>query len=274
MSARPDVSVIIPTFRRSAMAAAAVESVLAQRGVSIEVHVIDDSPEGSAAEAVGRIADLRVKYRRATVPSGGRPALVRNGGVASATGRYLHFLDDDDQPEPGAYAALVGALDARVSRGAPGVAFGRVTPFGDDGDAVARERRFFESGAARVRRAVRLRSRRWMATNLLFRATPLVCSACILRRECFAQLGGFDAEMSVIEDVDFFLRAIRRFGVVFVDLPVIRYRVGHASLMHSTRGDEDAAGSWRRMHEKYRRENGAVETRLLHVLSRTALRWL
>jgi glycosyltransferase involved in cell wall biosynthesis len=271
MSAIPDVSVVIPTFRRPAMAAAAAESALSQRAVSVEVQVIDDSPEGSAAEAVGRIVDDRVKYRRRSIPSGGRPALVRNEGAATARGRYLHFLDDDDQVEEGAYAALVGALDSERARG---VAFGRVTPFGDDGEAVAREQSFFEDGAARVRRAARLHSRRWMATNLLFRATPLVSSACILRRECFAPLGGYDGEMSVIEDVDFFLRAIRRFGVVFVDRPVVRYRVGHSSLMHGPRGHRDVASSWRRMREKYRRENGAVETRVLHLLSRTALRWL
>ena len=271
MSATPDVSVIIPTFERPAMAAAAARSVLAQRGVSVEVHVLDDSPEGSAKDAVAQIADSRVSYRKRRVPSGGYPALVRNEGAAAATGRYLHFLDDDDQAEPGAYAALVGALDADVSRG---VAFGLVTPFGDDGDAVARERTYFESGAARVRRAARLRSRRWMATNLLFRATPIINSACMLRRECFEPLGGYDGAMSVIEDVDFFLRAIRRFDVVFIDQPVVRYRVGHTSLMHGPRGESDVASSWRRMHEKYRREYGALETSVLHILSRTALRWL
>jgi GT2 family glycosyltransferase len=252
------------------MAAAAARSVLAQ-DVSVEVQVIDDSPEGSAADALARIGDARVKYRKRSIPSGGRPALVRNEGATRATGRYLHFLDDDDEVEQGAYAALVRALDTQPE---VGVAFGRVTPFGEDGQAVARERAYFDSGANRVRRAARLRSRRWMATNLLFRSTPLVSSACIVRRECFAALGGYDGEMSVIEDVDFYLRAIRRFGVVFVDRPVVRYRVGHASLMHSARGDRDVAGSWRRMHEKYRREHGALETRVLHLLSRTALRWL
>jgi|HubBroStandDraft_1064217.scaffolds.fasta_scaffold03890_6 glycosyltransferase involved in cell wall biosynthesis len=271
MSAIPDISVIIPTYRRPTMAVAAAESALSQRDVSVEVHVIDDSPEGSAAGAVGRIADSRLTYRRRGIPSGGRPALVRNDGGATARGRYLHFLDDDDQAEVGAYAALTKALDADRSRG---VAFGLVTPFGDDAEAVARERSFFESGAARVRRADRLRSRRWMATNLLFRATPLVSSACILRRECFAPLGGYDEEMSVIEDVDFYLRAIRRFGVVFVDRPVVRYRVGHGSLMHSPRGDHDVAGSWQRMFDKYRQHNGELETRALHLLSRTILRWL
>jgi hypothetical protein len=88
--------------------------------------------------------------------------------------------------------------------------------------------------------------------------------------------------MSVIEDVDVLPSAIRRLGVVFIDglglfLSAdrgVRERVGHSSLMHGPRGQRAISSSWRRMRENCRRENGPLETRAVHPLSRTAMRWL
>jgi len=107
-----DVSVIIPTFHREKLVVAAVESALLQRsdGVSVEVIVLDDSPSGSASKAVEAIGDADVRYVRRTVPSGGRPALVRNEGARLARGGFLHFLDDDDVLEGGSLATLADAL--------------------------------------------------------------------------------------------------------------------------------------------------------------------
>ena len=77
---------------------------------------------------------------------------------------------------------------------------------------------------------------------MLFQPTVLVNSARLIRRECVEALGGYNEDLAVFEDVDFYLRAIRRFGCVFVDRPVLEYRTGAPSLMHNLsdrrRGDE------------------------------------
>src|ERR1700727_1098022 len=91
-----DVSVVIPTFRRPALLREAIASALQDRDLEIEVLVLDDSPEGSAADTVAAIADPRVHYFKCDPPSGGKPAQVRNLGVQRAEGRFIHFLDDDD----------------------------------------------------------------------------------------------------------------------------------------------------------------------------------
>src|SRR5262249_9697815 len=98
----PDISVVIPTFRRPRELVDAVHSALAQTGFSIEVLVVDDSPEGSAREAIAALDDPRVSYLKRSVPSGGSPALVRNDGWPRTSGRFVHFLDDDDRVAPGA----------------------------------------------------------------------------------------------------------------------------------------------------------------------------
>lgn len=51
-----DFSVVIPTFRRPKELKDALASVLSQIGVTLEVFVIDDSPEGSAKGVVNLFA--------------------------------------------------------------------------------------------------------------------------------------------------------------------------------------------------------------------------
>lgn len=264
----PDVTVVTPTFRRERQVVEAVRSALAQDGVTIEVIVIDDSAESSARGAIEAIADPRVRYIPCEVPSGGHPAAVRNRGATLARGRYIHFLDDDDRLADGALKALVGALDAEARAG---VAFGQVVPFGDDAEALAHNRRFF-ARAARMARRTR-RSRRLAAAVILFRGTMLVNSACMIRREHVAALGGYDEQMPLVEDVDFYMRAIRRFGHVYLDRPVLHYRTGAPSLMNNANSDADPVlESYRSIYRRYKARYGAFEFLALKAVAKLVLR--
>jgi glycosyltransferase involved in cell wall biosynthesis len=266
-----DFSVVIPTFRRPGPLAEAIRSALSQPGVSVEVVVVDDSPEGSARPVVEAIGDPRVRYLLNPAPTGGRPAAVRNLGWPGCTGRFVHFLDDDDRAAPGAYWAVAEAFDANPGRG---VVFGRVEPFGDDQGAVAREQKVFATSTRRARRFQRLGWRTWVAAHQLFCApTLLVCSAGLVRREHVAPLGGFDPGLPLVEDVEFYTRAIRRFGFVHLPRPVVEYRTGAPSLMNAHRKSQDDAVdvSYQRMYAKYRDEHGALELMALKVLAKGLL---
>jgi GT2 family glycosyltransferase len=260
-----DVSVITPTFRREREVVDSVRSALAQaqHGVSMEVIVLDDSPEGSAREGVEGIGDPRVRYLKREVPSKGRPAIVRNEGVKLARGRYVHFLDDDDRLADGASKALVAALDARPDAG---VAVGWVVPFGDDPVALEEKRSYF-ARAAKIG-ASTPSSLRTVAT-IMFKGTIMVNSACMIRRELVEPLGGFDPSIPVYEDVEFYMRAIRRYGHVYVDRPVLEYRTGAPSLMHNLKGDNaKVEEAYAIMGRKYREEHGVLEFRALQLLAK------
>ncbi|MBI4320269.1 MAG: glycosyltransferase [Chloroflexi bacterium] len=257
-----DVSVIIPTFHREKQVVEAVESALGQTGVSVEVIVLDDSAEGSAREAAEGTGDPRVRYVKQEVPSGGRPALVRNAGARLALGRFLHFLDDDDRLADGALAALARALDDKPHAG---VAVGLIAPFGDDQQVLRHEQEYFREAERRVRLA---HNRYALVADMLFRNAPLVNSACTIRREHFASLGGYDPSLVVCEDVDFFLRAIRAFGFTFVDASVLQYRVGQPSLAHHDGDPSRFARASRMIQCRYRHEHGPLEFYALKVLVR------
>jgi glycosyltransferase involved in cell wall biosynthesis len=263
-----DVSVIIPTYRRPVELMQALASVLCQKGVTTEVLVVDDSPEGLAETAVNSIGDGRVTYMRNPVPSGGLPSVVRNLAWPHARGAFVHFLDDDDLVPEGHYAAVKQAFDCGSE---VGVVFGRIEPFGEVTADVEHERRYFEDARRRAV-ACKLFGRRWGFTaRMFFDATLLVCSAAVVRRECISAIGGFDPALRVNEDVDFYARVIRRFGARFMDRVCVHRRVG-PSLIHQPNVDRLLEESYSHIHANYRATWGAAEFLAMKGFARTVLK--
>ncbi|HXB56292.1 MAG TPA: glycosyltransferase [Vicinamibacteria bacterium] len=265
-----DVSVVTPTFRRPRQLAEALSSALAQRLVTVESIVVDDSPERSAQDVVARIADPRVTFVPMKKPSGGNPALVRNAGWPLARGRFVHFLDDDDHVAEGAYAALTAELEAHPEAG---VAFGRIEPFGDDPEDLRHNQRVFAESRRRARLCAGLGSWRLLLASMLFCNPVLNCSACMIRRDHIAQIGGFDPDCTPFEDREFYVRAIRRFGWRYIDRTVVHYRTGAPSLMTTLRATE-AAEVFRTIYRKYEAQNGRLELLTLKILGRALFRWI
>src|SRR5215470_13083146 len=73
----PQITTIIPTFRREKQLRQTLLSVVNQSGIGIEVIVVDDSPEASARQVVDDFKDQRIQYLHNACPSGGFPSRVR-----------------------------------------------------------------------------------------------------------------------------------------------------------------------------------------------------
>ena len=103
----PEVSVIIRAYDSNPdWLTQAVDSVLGQTGVTVEVILVDD---GSAKPAKWR-PDARCGYLR--LPYNQGLAAARNAGVARARGEFVRLLDSDDELPDGALAAQVATLKA------------------------------------------------------------------------------------------------------------------------------------------------------------------
>jgi glycosyltransferase involved in cell wall biosynthesis len=262
-----DVSVIIPTYHRERELREAIDSVRVQRGVALEIIVVDDSPEGSARDVIAIVSDPRVQYISRPEPSNGRPARVRNDGAKIARGRYLYFLDDDDMLVPDTLAELSKALDA-APRAA--MAFGVVSPFGVDAGILHHNQEYF---AEARRLALKLKGSRQLSACLTFKTAILVCSAGMARRAFFEEIGGFDAEIPICEDAEFWARISHGRGHVFLDRTVVRYRTGAPSLMNNlVENDEKVDASWRRIQGKYRQAHGAIAFFAMKFWARIVLR--
>jgi hypothetical protein len=113
---------------------------------------------------------------------------------------------------------------------------------------------------------------------MLFDTALLVCSASVVRRACIAPLGGFDADIRLMEDADFHVRVIRKYGTYFLNRTAIHYRVGAPSLMHSPTPapsqNQEVLEGGRKMQRKYRDSHGRLEYYLLALFARGILKRL
>jgi glycosyltransferase involved in cell wall biosynthesis len=266
-----DFSVVIPTFRRNQELAEAIASVQAQAGVTLEILVVDDCPAGGAEAVVDLLQDARITYLRNPCPTGGVPSVVRNLAWPRATGRFVHFLDDDDVVPAGHYEAVAVAFARHPD---VGLVFGRIEPFGVCPETqLQHEQRFFAQAARSAAKCAGLGRKLAFAGQMLFGLPVLVCSAGVVRRECVAGVGGFDPGIRLMEDADFYVRVMRKYGACFLDRLALRYRIGFPSLMHAPNPPSPQLQAQRdgrrRMQAKYRQEYGALEFYALALYSRT-----
>lgn len=97
--ANPLVSVIIPAYNVEAYVEAAVRSVLDQTLTDIEVIVVDDGSHDETGAILDRMALQDPRLTALHVPNGGAPT-ARNLAIDRARGRYLVFVDADDECAP------------------------------------------------------------------------------------------------------------------------------------------------------------------------------
>lgn len=93
------VSIILPTFRRADGLSTALNSLMAQsaNGLAIEIIVADNDPKASAKDFVDKFAKTSahtVHYLHVPAPG---VSNARNAALDAAQGRYLAFLDDDQE---------------------------------------------------------------------------------------------------------------------------------------------------------------------------------
>lgn len=97
----PKVSVIIPTYGGRRTLARAIESVLKQTYKNIEIIVVDDNPPESQQRKIS--AQIMSKYEAIDniiyiqQPNNMERSIARNTGIKKSTGKYVMFLDDDDE---------------------------------------------------------------------------------------------------------------------------------------------------------------------------------
>lgn len=103
-------SVVVCTYNRAGLVSAAIDSVLAQTWDDFELLVVDDGSDDHTAEVLASYRDSRLHPLHR--PNGGLSA-ARNTGIEQATGRFVAFLDDDDEASPGWLEGLARGVDDR-----------------------------------------------------------------------------------------------------------------------------------------------------------------
>jgi cellulose synthase/poly-beta-1,6-N-acetylglucosamine synthase-like glycosyltransferase len=116
-SAKPEVSIIIPTFNGALRIGNCLNALLRQApGRSVEIIVVNDGSTDKTAVVVGQYSGVRLISQ---VNSG--PAAARNRGALEARGMIILFTDDDCVPTADWLDAMLAPFDDPEVVGAKGV---------------------------------------------------------------------------------------------------------------------------------------------------------
>jgi len=210
---KPLVSVIIPTFNRSAMVVEAVESVLAQTCAELEIIVVDD---GSTDDTRERLLSYGQRLVLVVNEENQGVSAARNRGIRQSQGEFVALLDSDDLWQP---------------------------------EKIQRQLDFFftypqamicqtEELWIRRGRRVNPRQKHRKYSGYIFPHCLPLCivspSAVMIKRELFSRVGLFDEQLPACEDYDLWLRIAVHEPIFLLDEPLIVKRGGHDDQLSRT----------------------------------------
>jgi hypothetical protein len=109
----PTVSVVIPLYNKGKYIERALASVMGQTFSPLEIIVVDDGSLDDGREKVESLLFTNRKIRLLRQKNSG-PGAARNAGLAVARGKYISFLDADDEWLPSFLEKAIAALENRT----------------------------------------------------------------------------------------------------------------------------------------------------------------
>lgn len=107
----PKVSIVTPTFNRSRFIARLVKNVLSQTYQDFELVIIDDGSTDNTKELVDQsIKEFPNRIQYVYQPNQGS-GKARNTGIKHARGKYVAFLDSDDEWLPEYLERTIAVLE-------------------------------------------------------------------------------------------------------------------------------------------------------------------
>jgi glycosyltransferase involved in cell wall biosynthesis len=210
----PLVSVVIPAYNAADTIMRALRSVWTQDYPALQVIVVNDGSTDDTSTVLRSLARRDVELIDVSPRRGA--AAARNLGIARARGKYVAFLDADDEWLPGKTSRQVHMMESDQRIG-----LGTCDAFNVRGAAVERlyTMRQPTSGPDAWKTL--------LAYNFIM--TPTV----IARRRDVLEIGGFDPALPVGEDLDLWIRLASRSWVGVVEEALIRRHDRSGSLMKS-----------------------------------------
>lgn len=205
----PQISVIIPTYNRCNLIEKAIGSVINQTFSDWEIIVVDDHSTDDTRTLVElmKISNLKYFYNSANWGA----AESRNIGIKNSSGKYIAFLDSDDEWLPQKLEKQYNLL--KVSEDKIGVIYTN-SYLKKNGDLIP----FLPYKWIKNKKGD-------LFSQLLsnnFIATPSL----MIKKEVFNLVGIFDAAFTVIEDYDLLLRIAKKYDFLYINEPLV---ICHAS---------------------------------------------
>ena len=114
----PELSCIIPTFNDRINLRRAVDSVLTQPQVSVEVVLVDDCSDAETRDFIIALSASDTRIQHFFMPYNAGQSQARNIGATLATAPVITFLDQDDEHVEGWYRVALDYLKQQPTLGA------------------------------------------------------------------------------------------------------------------------------------------------------------
>lgn len=233
---RPLFSIITPTFRRPALLARNIRSVLAQSFKDFEHLVVDDANDPETEQLVKRFRDKRLWYFRHKTPGGAGGGY--NTGIRNARGEFILFLDDDDEYLPSFLEKMY-----------------------DYFSGSGMESGFAWTGIARVKESgkrQRVISSKIWPSRFSSREKGLVAATSIgngfgvcVRRECTDAVGFYDESLKFGQDTEYLFRLARNFEFGTIPEVLVRIHVHEETQLTDIRNNRMRMEMRERILEKH-----------------------
>ncbi len=217
------LSIIIPTYNNAHFLPETLESIFSQDCSAFELIVVDDGSTDNTRELLESYGD-KITYLHQE--NSGACSKPRNEGIKIAKGEYISIFDSDDIMKPDKIRLQVNFLDKN-----PDVGF-VFTDFCDySGDVVSRNHIgtctiFNGLNKKKVGEIEYIVEKNDLYETLLIE-NFVGASSMVFRKSLFADIGPFDESLDSSEDIDFTLRAARKYDFGFID------KICHLRRLHS-----------------------------------------
>jgi glycosyltransferase involved in cell wall biosynthesis len=214
VSMNPSVSVVIPTYNRSAKVLKGIESVLTQTFLDLEVIVVDDGSEDDTGKVLAEHFGSRIRYYYHTNQGA---SAARNKGIAEARGEWIAFLDSDDEWERDKLEWQLKAVERFDQCGGCYTDVRLVNH--------PETRTFFQLAEERYQHQGEMGGSK-EALKLLVRpggAGMVICLSSFMGRADLIRKTGFDLKLPYSQDSEFLFRLAMLTGFCYVNRPLVRF---------------------------------------------------
>jgi glycosyltransferase involved in cell wall biosynthesis len=227
--ANPLVSVIIPAFNRERVIGRAIESVVAQSFQDFEIIVVDDGSRDETTQNAIKLtrSEPRLHILRYETNQGAQAA--RNAGARAAQGKWLSFLDSDDEWLP-------RSLEMRLEI----AAIENVEVVHSDCYIMRRDM---------PRELLNLRALRGQVYSELLGHPGPMFQAMLMTANSFSKIGGLDERIVAYQEWDTAIRLGKGFRFGYVNAPTFLYNCREADSI--SKDEKRAAQGYKQVVKKH-----------------------
>jgi len=198
----PLVTVVIPTYNRAGILYYALKSVINQTFQDFEIYVVDDASTDTTEDLIEHFNDPRIHYIR--FETNQKAAAARNAAMKKAKGKYIAFLDSDDEWLPEKLKKQVECME----------------DLSEEWGCCYTGAYVYKMGGLTRHRIYQPTKSGDLVKDLLMGNFVIWTPTFMFRRSCLKDIGLMDRQLIRSQDVDFYIRMLSKYKIASIEEPL------------------------------------------------------